>query len=89
MYCSFRFYVDKRTDFISGQNLIGVFDLFASVLGWSYDYISYMLFDPDSDRMLIDDNYSYDFDGKKKFLNTYIPESIIGKYGRHINETYY
>lgn len=81
MYCSLRIYVDKITDSVSAQNILSLFDLFDSVFEWSHDYISYMLFDPDNDRMLIDKNYSYDFRGKKDFSDIKIPAVIVGKYG--------
>ena len=54
MYCSLRIYADKIADSISAQNILSLFDLFGSIFGWSYDYISYMLFDPDADYMLIE-----------------------------------
>lgn len=44
MYCSLRIYADKIADSISAQNILSLFDLFGSIFGWSYDYISYMLF---------------------------------------------
>jgi len=81
MYCSLRIYVDKITDSISAQNILSLFDLFDSVFEWSHDYISYMLFDPDNDRMLIDKNYSYDSRGKKDLSDINIPAVIVGKYG--------
>lgn len=81
MYCSFRIYADKITDSISAQNILSLFDLFDNVFGWSHDYISYMLFDPDDDRILIDKSYSYDSRGKKDFLDTDIPAVIVGKHG--------
>ena len=58
MYCSLRIYADKIADSISAQNILSLFDLFGSIFGWSYDYISYMLFDPDADYMLIDKSYT-------------------------------
>lgn len=81
MYCSLRIYADKTTDSISAQNILSLFDLFDSVFGWSNDYISYVLFDPDDDRMLTDKNYTYDSRGKKDFSDTNIPAVIVGKYG--------
>ena len=81
MYCSLRIYVDKITDSISTQNILSLFDLFANIFDWSYDYISYMLFDPDNDRMLIDKCYSYDSNGKKDFSVADIPTVIVGKHG--------
>lgn len=81
MYCSLRIYADKITNSISTQNILSLFDLFDGIFDWSHDYISYMLFDPDDDHMLIDKNYSYDSRGKKDFSDANIPEVIIGKYG--------
>lgn len=81
MYCSLRIYADKITDSISTQNILSLFDLFDSIFDWSHDYISYMLFDPDNDHMLIDKSYSYDSRGKKDFSDTNIPAVIVGKHG--------
>ncbi len=81
MYCSLRIYADKITDSISAQNVLSLFDLFDSIFEWSHDYISYMLFDPDNDCMLIDKDFSYDFCGKKDFSDIKIPAVIVGKCG--------
>lgn len=81
MYCSLRIYADKIADSISAQNILSLFDLFGSIFGWSYDYISYMLFDPDADYMLIDKSYTYDSRGKKDFSDTNINAVFVGKYG--------
>ena len=84
MYCSLRLFVDKITDSISTQNILSLFDLFDSIFDWSHDYISYMLFDPDNDNMLIDKKYSYDYCGKKDFSDVNIPAIIVGKHGELI-----
>lgn len=81
MYCSLRVYVDKTSDLVSTKNILYLFQLFANTLGLSYDYISYTLFDPENDCMLIDEKYSYNLVGKKVFANANILPVVIGRYG--------
>ena len=81
MYCSLRLYVDKISDSISTQNILGLFELFATIFDWSYDNITHELFDPDSDCMLINKSYSYDFIGKKIFADVDISSVVVGKHG--------
>lgn len=83
MYCSLRIYADKIAGSISAQNILSLFDLFGSIFGWSYDYISYMLFDPDADYMLIDKSYTYDSRGKKDFSDTNINAVLLENMGNH------
>ncbi len=81
MYCSLRVYIDKVNRSVNAQNILDIFEVFEIVLCKSYDYISYILFDPDRDRTLIDEKYSYDSIGKNRFLNTDILPVFVGKSG--------
>ena len=81
MYCSLRVYVDKTSYSISTQNILNLFELFSNTFGWSYDYITYMLFDPEKEGMLIDEKYSYDSVGKNVFLNANIVPLFTGQHG--------
>ena len=47
----------------------------------TYNHVSYLLFDPDNDRTLIDEKYSYDVVGKREFLNKDILPVVVGKSG--------
>lgn len=81
MYCSLRVYVDKISDSVSTQNILNLFELFSNTFGWSYDYITYMLFDPEKEGTLIDKKYSYDSVGKNGFLNANIVPLVTGQHG--------
>ena len=81
MYCSLRLYVDKKSHSISTQNILNLFELFSNTFGWSYNYITYILFDPEKEGTLIDEKYSYDSFGKKDFLNTKIIPLFTGQHG--------
>ena len=81
MYCSFRFYIDISPELINSHRLLNVFELFSNVLGKKYDYISYMLFDPDKNDALIDKKYPYDLSGIDEFLNTTILHEVSGENG--------
>lgn len=81
MYCSLRVYVDKISYSISTQNILNLFELFSNTFGWSYDYITYMLFDPEKEGTLINEKYSYDSVGKNIFLNANIVPLFTGQHG--------
>jgi len=81
MYCSLRIYVDKTSHSISAKNILNLFELFSKTLEWTYDYISYILFDPDKDETLIDEKFSYDLTGKNAFLNKNILSLSTGQHG--------
>lgn len=72
VYCSLRIYVDKISDSVSTQNILNLFELFSDTFGWSYDYITYMLFDPQKEGALIDKKYLYNSIEINDFLNTNI-----------------
>ncbi len=81
MYCSFRIYIDKAPNPICPQNISDIFSLFENAFGKRFDFISMLLFDPESDGLLVDKKFSCDDIGKSEFLNTDISPVMVGKSG--------
>lgn len=78
MYCSFRFFLDSYPTLLESYPLLELFEVFASELGVSYDFISYILLDPDNDVVCINKSYSYDLEGKAVFLSSDVIPQLVG-----------
>ena len=81
MYCSLRFFVDQTPDLAKAQNILRIFEVAKSVLEIPFDYISYTLFDPDKDDLLIHEKYSYNTQEIAAFLDADILPTYLGKSG--------
>lgn len=73
--------MDKVPDPVNAKTILPIFELFSDKLGKSYDYISYILFDPEKDGTIVNKIYSYTMTGKASFLNTEIIPLISDNYG--------
>lgn len=76
MYCSLRYYVDTIPTDNLPEQVLHVFELFSSELEISYDHISYLLFNPDADEVLVNQVFSFDDSGKKEFAQLGIIQSV-------------
>lgn len=81
MYGSLRFYIDKLPTENIPEQVLQLFALFSYVLGLSYDHISYLLFHPDADRPIVNQDFPYDAGGKKAFAEFGILPSVKGRDG--------
>lgn len=81
MYGSARFFIDEWPRQITSNNLIEIFEFLSNSLGVELEIISYVLFDPDGDGMLINQVYPFNRCGKEEFSNIQIMPLVSGKNG--------
>lgn len=78
MYGSIRIYLDDFPKQNIQQSILSFFEFVSSELNISYNYIEYLLFNPDYDDKAFHKIYKYDENGKTKFLNTEFLTKLIG-----------